>query len=44
MTNLIHNITSMDSKVITVFNATIMQGKKGVVKTVKLPEFSGIYI
>jgi len=40
MTNLLHNITAMDSKVITVFNATIMQGKKGVVKTVKLPAFS----
>jgi len=40
MTNLVNNVTAMDSTSITVFNATIMQGKKGIVRTIKLPEFS----
>lgn len=38
MTNLLHNITAMDAKTISIFNATIMQGKKGVVKTINLSE------
>ena len=36
-TSLLRNITNMDSKVINVFNYTIMQGSKGVVRNVKVP-------
>ncbi|XP_047136930.1 uncharacterized protein LOC100204111 isoform X1 [Hydra vulgaris] len=36
-TNLLHNISSMNAVVLPVFNATIMQGNKGVVKSIKVP-------
>lgn len=39
-TNLLHNISSMNAKVVNVFNATLMQGNKGVVRTIKLPPLS----
>ena len=40
-TNLLHNISTMNADVITVFNETIMQGSKGIVKSIKLPKLEG---
>ena len=40
MTGLLTNIT-YSSKVIDIFNYTIMQGKKGVVQPVKMPALEG---
>ena len=40
-TNLLHNISAMNADVITVFNETIMQGSKGIVKSIKLPKLEG---
>ena len=40
-TNLLHNISAMNADVITVFNETVMQGSKGIVKSIKLPKLEG---
>ena len=42
MTELLTKISKME-KTINVFNHTIMQGKIGVVKSIKMPSLEGIW-